>query len=111
MPAQKKRDLFHRVLNIVLAVLYIPWVLVCSLAGLVQDGLVNETNVFLLASGQIVTWSGLLVAFTSHYCLYLSNKMYAKGKTCASYVVRFLPVIIMVIAFLIYGIAYEIVRG
>ena len=105
-----KCDRFHRVLNITLSILYIPWALICSLAGLVQDGLVNETNVFLLISGQIVTWSGLIVAFSSHYFLYLSNKLYAKGKMGPSYVIRFLPIIIMVSAFLIYGIVYELVR-
>ena len=95
-------------LNIILAVLYIPWTLICSLAGLVQDGLVNETNKILLISGQIVTWSGLIVAFTSHYCLFLSNKAHAQGKKGASYVIRFLPVIIMVAAFLIFALAWEL---
>lgn len=95
-------------LNIILTFLYIPWALICSLAGLVQDGLVNETNIFLLISGQIVTWSGLIVAFTSHYCLFLSNKAYDQGKKGASYVIRFLPVIIMVAAFLIFALAWEL---
>lgn len=105
MAQHHKGLLFHRLLNGILAILYIPWAFLCSLAGLVQDGLIGETNVFLLISGQIVTWCGLIVAFSSHGCLYLSDTVYHRGKRGISYVIRFLPVIIMVAAFGIFAIA------
>ena len=111
MRSHDRSALLHRALNIILSILYIPWAFMCSLAGLVQDGLVNETNVFLLISGQIVTWSGIVVALTSHYCLYLSDKAYSKGRKCDSYVIRFLPIIVMVAAFLIFTLACELAEA
>lgn len=84
--------------------------MVCGLAGLIQDGLIGETNVFLLISGRIVTWSGLIVAFTSHGCLFFSDTVYQRGKKRLSYVIRFLPVIIMVAAFGIYAIVETLVK-
>ena len=105
MLRQDKGLRFHRVLNIILAVLYIPYAFLCSLAGLVQDGLVNETNLFPLVSGQIVCWCGILTALTTHLCLYLSDRLYKSGKIVTSYIVRFLPLINMTAAFLIFALA------
>lgn len=97
MDSKQRGDGFHRGLNYILAVVYIPYGLICFMMLMATDMVLSETHPLMIVSGYLVGYTGFLTALTAHLCLFLSSRLYSGGKRTASYVVRFIPVITMVI--------------
>ena len=97
MESTQRGGTFHRVLNYILAVVYIPYGLICFMMLISTDIVLSETHPLVIASSYLVGYAGFFTAVTAHLCLFLSSRLYNNGRKTASYVVRFLPVITMVI--------------
>ena len=89
---------------------YVPYAIICFLLLMASETALTETDPLIIAAGYIVAYAGLFTALTAHLCLFLASKLYSRGKRAASYVVRFLPVITMSIAFTV-SLVLELLAG
>lgn len=98
---EENRDRSHRAPGSILAVVYVPYALFCFLLFMASETALTQTDPLRIAGGYLVAYAGLFTALTAHLCLFLSARLYRNGKQSAGCVVKFLPVITMVSAFLI----------
>ena len=103
-------DWLHTILNRILAFVYVPYAIICFLLLMASETALTESDPLIIAGGYIIAYAGLFTALTAHLCLFLSARLYGSGKKSASYLVRFLPVIIMVAAFLV-SLCLELLAG
>ena len=85
----------HRILNAVLAFIYLPLSLIGFLMGMITEGTIGETNRLIIACYYSIAWAGMLTPLTAYGGLLLSHRLFEKGHTTASLFARFLPLIVM----------------
>jgi len=88
----------HHILNIVLAILYIPISFFGFLLGMATEGTIGETNPLIIASCYTVAIPGMLTPITAYGGLLLSHRLFDKGRIRESHYARFLGLIILVTA-------------
>ena len=94
-------DQFHKGLNTALAIFYCPFSLFCMLFYMVTEIAFHETNVLILFSAYLIAHAGILTPLFSFVGIWLSNRLYHKNKIKASYVIRFLPILVMMFSLLL----------
>lgn len=107
---RERSDRLHTILNRILTVVYIPYAVICFLLLMASETALTQTDPLMIAGGYIVAYAGLFTALTAHLCVFISAKLYRRGKRSASYVVRFIPVITMIIAFTV-SLSLELLAG
>ena len=91
----------HRILNIVLAILYLPISVFGFMMGMATEGTVGETNRLITASFYTLAYSGTLTSVTAYVGLFLSHRLFEKGKIRASHFARFGGLILLSCGFLL----------
>ena len=79
----------HRILNIILALLYTPFCLIAFLMGMATEGTIGETNPLIIASCYTLAHCGMLTSVTAHAGLFVSDIFYKKGNIRISHIARF----------------------
>lgn len=98
---KKAGHTFHVVLNVILAIVYLPLAFMGFMLLMATEISMVETNPLIIASGYVIGYAGLFTAVTAHVCVFISVMLYNAKKRLTSYIVRFIPILTMVLAFLI----------
>lgn len=107
---KQKSDAFHRILNIILAIFYLPFSFVCILFYMATEVVFRENNQLVILVYNVVAHVGIFMPVFAYAMLYLSHRLYNAGRNNASYVVRFLPIIVMLIAIVLAVVVESLVN-
>jgi len=88
----------HKVLNTLIDVLYIPLSFFGIMCGMATDGLIDETNRFIITLTNVLAYMGLLLPIICLVCYFVSKKI--TGNKSLGIVIKFIPFFIFVLMIL-----------
>lgn len=96
-----KRSLINLIVNIVLGIVYAPVTLFSFLFLMGTEATIGETNPVLIAWTYIFSYTGFFMFLICPASILLGYLLYKKDRLIWSYIIRFLPVILLGLALII----------
>ena len=89
----------HTIINIIMALVYVPFSFFSFLCGMAGEATLSQTNPLICACYNMFAWTGMLTSFATYPCLFLSQWFFdQKNNPSAGRLFRFLPPIVLTCA-------------
>ena len=85
----------HKILNIIIYVLYIPLSFFGFMCGMATDGLIDETNNLIITFTNIFAYMGLFMPILCLVCYFVSKKI-TENKSL-SIVIKLIPFFVLIL--------------
>ena len=108
MKKDKIKYTVFTVTDVILILLYIPLSLVSIMLPMASDGLQPDLPLIIPTMMDIVTYPGVLMFVYCIGSMLLSGRLDQKGRTVPAYIVKFIPIFIIIAIILGMAIVFEI---